>query len=61
MGLRWKEKDRVERMQERYIKWVLGVKDRTPGYLVREEIQREKLRGREEELGVLRTSYGEEK
>jgi len=33
-------------MQERYVRWVLGVEDRTPGYVMREETQREKLRSR---------------
>jgi len=33
-------------MQERYVKWVLGVEGRTPVYLVKEETQREKLRSR---------------
>jgi len=35
MGM--KREGLVERIQERYTRWVLGVKDRTPGYLVREE------------------------
>lgn len=33
-------------MQERYVRWMLGVSRQTPGYLVREELQREKMRGR---------------
>lgn len=33
-------------MQERFLKWLLGVDSGTAGYLVREEMQREKLRGR---------------
>ncbi|XP_039312991.1 uncharacterized protein LOC120359478 [Solenopsis invicta] len=41
----WKEREGVERLHERYLRWVLGVEGRT-GYLVREETQREKLRGR---------------
>lgn len=36
----WKERG-VERIQERFLKWILGLKGRTPGYLVREEMQRE--------------------
>ncbi|KYN27787.1 hypothetical protein ALC57_02851 [Trachymyrmex cornetzi] len=39
----WKERQRVERVQERYIRWVLV---RTPEYMIREEIQRVKLRDR---------------
>jgi len=40
----WREREEIERLQERYLRWVLGVDSRTPGYLVREEVQREKLR-----------------
>lgn len=43
---RWTERDRIEKMQERYLRWVMGVGWRTPGYLIREELQRNKLRGR---------------
>jgi len=38
----------------------LGMKERTPGYLIKEEMQREKLRVREaqeEERGSLRKDY----
>ncbi|KYN29366.1 hypothetical protein ALC57_01193, partial [Trachymyrmex cornetzi] len=42
----WKERQEVERLQERYQGWVLGVERRTLGYMVREELQREKLRVR---------------
>lgn len=33
-------------MQERFLKWLLGVDNGTADHLVREEIQRKKLRGR---------------
>lgn len=36
----------MEKLEERYLKWTLGVDSRTPGYLLREELQRDKLRGR---------------
>lgn len=36
----------MERMEKRYLRWVFGVDRRTPGYLVKEELQRDKLRGR---------------
>jgi hypothetical protein len=42
----WREREKIERLEERYLRWVLGVDGRTPGYMVREELQREKLRGR---------------
>ncbi|XP_011883922.1 PREDICTED: golgin subfamily A member 6-like protein 22, partial [Vollenhovia emeryi] len=42
----WKEREKVEALHEKYLRWTLGVEGRTPGYIVREELQREKLRGR---------------
>lgn len=42
----WKEKEGMERVEERYLRWMLGVDRETPGCLVREELQREKVRGR---------------
>lgn len=41
----WKERG-AQRIQERFLKWILGLEGRTPGYLVREEMRREKLRER---------------
>ena len=38
----WKERE-VEKLQKRYVRWVLGADWRTPGYMVREESQWEKL------------------
>ncbi|KYN14584.1 hypothetical protein ALC57_13196 [Trachymyrmex cornetzi] len=44
-GIRgWKEREAVERLQERYLRWVLGVERGTPRYMIREELQREKLK-----------------
>ncbi|KAL6416429.1 hypothetical protein ACFW04_013486 [Cataglyphis niger] len=42
----WEERKVLERLQERYLRWVFGVEWETPGYMVREELQREKLRSR---------------
>ena len=42
----WKSRDRVEGLQDRFLRWGLGVQWRTPGYLVRQELQREMLKGR---------------
>ena len=42
----WRERERVECLQERYVRWVLGVDWCTPGYMVREELQRDMLKGR---------------
>lgn len=42
----------MKALQERYLRWIIGVKRRRifnkrgPGYLIREELQREKLRVR---------------
>lgn len=52
----WKERTGIERLQDRYLRWVLGVEYRTPGYMLREELQKDKLRtrAREEALGFKR-------
>jgi len=42
----WKERGALEKLQERFLKWVLAVEWRTPGYVVREEMKRGKLRER---------------
>lgn len=42
----WEEKERVEEIEERYLRWMLGVDRKTPSYMIREELQREKLKGR---------------
>lgn len=44
----WKEREKMEKLQERFLRWVMGVEERTPGYMVREEIKKEKLRSRTE-------------
>ena len=45
-NLGWKSRDRVEGLQDSFFRGVLGVQWCTPGYLVREELQREMLKGR---------------
>lgn len=42
----WKEREKVEKLEERYLRWVMRLDSRTPGYMVREELQRGKLKGR---------------
>lgn len=42
----WKKRARIERLQEKYLRWVLTVEYGTPGYMVREKLQRDKLRTR---------------
>lgn len=42
----WKEREEVERIQDRYLKWLVRVSRYTPGYMIREELQREKIKGR---------------
>jgi hypothetical protein len=39
----WKEQEEVEKVQEKYLKKVLGVDRETPGYLVREECKSNRL------------------
>ncbi|XP_043276027.1 uncharacterized protein [Venturia canescens] len=42
----WKGREIVERLLERYLRWVLGVSREVAGYMVREELQRDKLKVR---------------
>lgn len=42
-GIRGMEGTR-EGMQDEYLKWVLGLNEDTPGYMVREKTKRDKLR-----------------
>lgn len=43
---RWKEWEKVERLQEKYMKWILGMDGRMSGYMIKEEGKREKMRTR---------------
>lgn len=38
-----REREEIERLQERYLRWVLGIEWSMPEYMVRKELQREKL------------------
>jgi hypothetical protein len=40
----WKEQEEVERVQEKYLRWVLGADRETPGYIVMEKCKSSKLR-----------------
>jgi len=42
----WKEWEKIERLQERYTRWVLEVNGRTPEYIIKEEGKRKKMRTR---------------
>ncbi|RLU19665.1 hypothetical protein DMN91_008222 [Ooceraea biroi] len=42
----WEEREEMKKLEERYLRWCLGVDGKRPSYLIREELQREKLRGR---------------
>jgi len=42
----WRERSQMEGVQERYIRWVLGVGWRVPGYMVREEVHTHTHKGR---------------
>ena len=39
----WKKRERLERMQERYIRWCLGVDYNTPGNTVLKEVGRKRM------------------
>jgi hypothetical protein len=40
----WKEYEEVERVQEKYLRWILRMNRETPDYIVRDECKRNKLR-----------------
>jgi hypothetical protein len=40
----WREQEGLEGVQEKYLKWVLGVDRETPGYIVMEETKRDGIR-----------------
>jgi hypothetical protein len=40
----WKEHAKVERVQQKYLRWVLGVHKETPGYIIKKECKRNRLR-----------------
>jgi hypothetical protein len=40
----WKEQEKAERVQEKYLRWVLGVDKETPGYTVSEKCKSSRLR-----------------
>lgn len=48
----WREGERIERMQERYLRWVLGMRWKTPGYIIG-GIAEEEIKGQsgEEDMG----------
>jgi len=39
----WEEKTEIESLQERYMRWILGLDRWTPGYVVREELKLENI------------------
>ncbi|KAL6419346.1 hypothetical protein ACFW04_013925 [Cataglyphis niger] len=43
----WSERKELGKLQKRNLRWVLGLDWGTPGYIIKEELQREKLRGRD--------------
>ncbi|KMQ92436.1 hypothetical protein RF55_7565 [Lasius niger] len=45
-NIRIEGKRELERLQERYLRWVLGVEWGTPGYMIKKKLQRDKLRGK---------------
>jgi hypothetical protein len=43
----WKEQEEVEKVQEKYLREVLGVDRETPGYVIREECKRNRSKVKE--------------
>jgi len=39
----WKEREGMERLEERYLRWVFGLDSKTPGYIVRKEVKRKRI------------------
>lgn len=48
----WKVREEVERVQERFGRWMLGVDKCTPGYIVRDELNWNKMRVRTGKLAI---------
>jgi hypothetical protein len=40
----WKEQEEVKRVLEKYLRWVLRVDRKAPGYIMREECKKSKMR-----------------
>jgi hypothetical protein len=54
----WKEQEEVEKVQEKYLREVLGVDRESPGYVIREECKRNRSRvKREKERQSLKTKW----
>lgn len=34
----WKEKEKVEKVEKRHLRWVMGLDSRTPRYIIKEEL-----------------------
>jgi hypothetical protein len=56
----WKEQEQVEKVQEKYLRGVLGVDREAPGYIVREECKRNRPKKGEREQQSLNTKWMEE-
>ena len=52
----WKEYKPIESIQERYIRWLLGLNRSVPEYIARSELNREKMRIK---MGVLANKFEE--
>lgn len=52
----WTESQKIEGIQEKYIRWILGLEYNTPAYIVRKEMKTEKMRI---EAGIRAQKYEE--
>lgn len=50
----WKQREGVERLEERYLRWVLGLERRTPGFFDKGRNKERKVKGesRKESMGI---------
>ncbi|CAD6235380.1 GSCOCG00012420001-RA-CDS, partial [Cotesia congregata] len=42
----WKAREELEKIHDKYLRWVLGVSRNVAGYLIREELKRDRLEGK---------------
>lgn len=42
----WEKRKSIEKVEERYLRWVMEVDVITPGYIVKKKLKREKIRSR---------------
>lgn len=51
----WQNKERVDGIQRKYLKWILGLEKRTPNYILRKECKMKEISTGENERGEKKT------